>query len=181
MPRRLIRRLLPKPQTIREHRALRSISTRLQDANLWHLNRRSVSVAAFVGIFTALLPIPIQMLVAASAAIWLRCNITIAVVLVWTTNPLTMPPIFYLTYRLGAWLLGIPAHVSKFELSLDWINASLHEIWLPLLLGSVVSGLVCATLAWALVQLLWRLSVRLKWRARLQSRRKSRTPTTNQD
>ncbi len=174
MPRRLIRRLLPRPQAIREQRALRAVSARLHDANLWHLNRHSVSVAAFVGVFTALLPIPMQMLVAASGALWLRCNITIAVVLVWITNPLTMPPIFYLTYRIGAWLLGVPAHVPAFEFSVDWIRTSLGEIWLPLLLGSLVSAIVCATLAWAMVRVLWRIGVQLKWHARLQARRTPR-------
>ena len=176
MPRRNNRPLLPKPHAIREHRALRAVAARLHDPNLWHLNRHSVSVAAFIGVFTALLPIPLQMLVAALASLWARCNITIAVVLVWITNPLTMPPIFYLTYRVGTWLLGVPASVPQFELSAAWIRASLGEIWLPLLAGSLVSALVCATLAWATMRVLWRLGVQLKWRARLRARREPRSP-----
>lgn len=175
MPRRTIRRLLPKPDAIREHHALRSIATRLHDPNLWHLNRHSVSVAAFVGVFTALLPIPMQMLVAALGALWLRCNITISVVLVWITNPLTMPPIFYLTYRVGTWLLDIPPSVPHFEFTAEWIRMSLAEIWWPLLLGSFVSAITCATLAWIAVRVGWRIGVQLKWRARLESRRNGRS------
>ena len=49
MPRRTIRRLLPKPHAIRDHKSLRLVSARLHDPNLWHLNRHSVSVAAFAG------------------------------------------------------------------------------------------------------------------------------------
>ena len=83
MPRRTIRRLLPKPHAIRDHKSLRLVSARLHDPNLWHLNRHSVSVAAFVGVFVAFIPVPMQMLIAAAGAIWLRCNITLAVALVW--------------------------------------------------------------------------------------------------
>jgi len=46
MPRRTIRRLLPKPHAIRDHKSLRLVRERLHDPNLWHLNRHSVSVAA---------------------------------------------------------------------------------------------------------------------------------------
>jgi uncharacterized protein (DUF2062 family) len=65
MPRRTIRRLLPKPHAIRDHKSLRLVRERLHDPNLWHLNRHSVSVAAFVGIFVAFIPVPMQMLIAA--------------------------------------------------------------------------------------------------------------------
>ena len=176
MPRRTIRRLLPKPHAIREHKSLRLVSARLHDENLWHLNRHSVSVAAFVGIFSAFLPIPMQMLVAAAGAIWLRCNITLAVALVWITNPLTMPPVFYATYRVGAWLMGIPAEVTDFEMSVEWMQRSLKDIWAPLWLGSVACGSALGALAYIATRVLWRIGVQLKWRARRRAR-ENRPPT----
>lgn len=168
MPRRTIRRLLPKPHAIREHKSLRLVSDRLHDPNLWHLNRHSVSVAAFVGVFVAFIPVPMQMLIAAAAAIWLRCNITLAVVCVWVSNPLTLPALLFLQYELGAWLLGIPA--ANFEMSVTWLEHSLLEVWEPLYLGSVLSGLVLAALGLAATRLLWRLAVQLRWRARRRER-----------
>jgi uncharacterized protein len=171
MPRRTIRRLLPKPHAIRDHKSLRLVSARLHDPNLWHLNRHSVSVAAFVGVFVAFIPVPMQMLIAAAGAIWLRCNITLAVALVWLTNPLTMPAVFYATYRLGAWLMDIPASASPFEMSVEWIEQSLSDIWPPLLLGSLLCGVVLGTLAYLAMRVLWRIGVQLKWRARLRERR----------
>ena len=171
MPRRTIRRLLPKPHAIRDHKSLRRLNARLHDPNLWHLNRHSVSVAAFVGVFVALLPIPMQMLVAAAGAIWLRCNITLSVALVWLTNPLTTLPISYASYRLGAWLMGIPAEVDNFQMSVEWLQQSLRDIWAPLLLGGAVSGLVLGALAYVAMRVLWRIGVQLKWQARLRERR----------
>lgn len=170
MPRKTIRRLLPDPHKIREHESLRRLNARLHDPNLWHLNRHSVSVAAFVGVFVALLPIPLQMLTAAAGAIWLRCNLTLAVVLVWLTNPLTTLPVSYATYRLGAWLMGIPAEIDSFEMSLEWLQQSFWDVWAPLLLGSVVSGAVLGALAYLAMRLAWRIGVQLKWRARLARR-----------
>jgi uncharacterized protein len=171
MPRRTIRRLLPQPHAIRDHKSLRLVNARLHDPNLWHLNRHSVSVAAFVGLFAAFLPVPMQMLIAAAGAIWLRCNITLAVALVWLTNPLTMPAVFYATYRLGAWLMGIPAQVDDFEFSIEWLQQSLQDIWAPLWLGSVVSGLVLGALAYLAMRMVWRVGVQMKWRARQRARR----------
>jgi hypothetical protein len=95
MPRRLLRRYLPDHRRIREHRHLQFFGDRLHDPNLWHLNRRSVAGAMGVGVFVALLPTLGQMAVAAAAAIWLRVNLPLAVAMVWITNPLTMPPIFF--------------------------------------------------------------------------------------
>jgi uncharacterized protein len=170
MPRRIFRRLMPNPQLIREHRSLRLVSSLLHDPNLWHLNRHSVSVAAFVGIFVGAQPLPIHMLMAATASVVLRCNVTLALLLVWLSNPLTMPVIFYFEYRLGAWLLRLPADTGSFEMSLAWLEHSLHEIWEPLFLGSVLSGLIGGALAWALTRLAWRVGVVLKWRARRRAR-----------
>jgi len=79
MPRRTIRRLLPKPHAIRDHKVVAPAEPHACTIRTCAPEPHSVSVAAFVGVFVALLPIPMQMLVAAAGAIWLRCNITLSV------------------------------------------------------------------------------------------------------
>lgn len=168
MPRRIIKRFLPDHGTLREHPHLQRFGVRLHDPNLWHLNRRSVSGAVAVGLFWAFVPIPFQMIGAAAAAIWLRVNLPISAVLVWLTNPLTMPPVWYATYRLGAWLLDTPARQVHFEWSPDRLLAVLEEIWQPLYLGSFVVSVVSAAVGFVLVRLAWRLYVVQQRRADLK-------------
>lgn len=159
MPKDLIKRYLPDHRTIRDHKHLRFFGRLLQDPNLWHLNRRSVAGALGIGIFIAFLPIPMQMVVSAAAAIWLRVNLALAVAVVWITNPLTMPPMFYMNYKVGEWLLGRPPHPASFELSIHWLMDQAQQLWYPLILGSVVMGAVCGLLAYVTVRVGWRLYI----------------------
>ena len=169
MPRRLLRRLLPQPNSIRDHHSLRHLRGMLLDPNLWHLNRRSVSEASFVGVFMAFVPLPTQMLFSAMAAVVLRCNITIAVALVWITNPLTMPPIYYGAYLLGSWLMGRSPNPGHFDLSFDWMIARLE----PFLLGCFVCGAGFGVAAFVFTRIAWRLGVILKWRRRARARQRN--------
>ncbi|TXJ02981.1 MAG: DUF2062 domain-containing protein [Aquabacterium sp.] len=166
MPRHLIKRYMPDPDSIREHKSLRFLGPLLHDPNLWHLNRHSVARAMAAGLFAAFIPMPMQMLLAAFLAVWLRGNLPIAVGLVWLTNPITMPPIFYCTYQLGAWLMDVPARSLPDELTWAWITEELNSLWQPFLLGSVITGLASATLCFFLTHWLWRLHVAHSWRKR---------------
>jgi uncharacterized protein (DUF2062 family) len=168
MPRHLLKRYMPDPASIRQHKSLRFLGRLLQDANLWHLNRRSVSRAMAIGLFAAFLPVPMQMLVAACLAIPARANLPIATGLVWITNPLTMPFVFYCTYRLGAWVLDTPPRHLPESISLDWITSQFGSMWQPFLLGSVLTGLIMGALGFGLTLLYWRWWVARQWRRRRQ-------------
>jgi uncharacterized protein len=170
MPRRLIKRYMPDQQTIRDHKHLQFLGTLLHDPNILHLNRRSVSGAFSVGLFMAFVPVPFQMVLAAIGAIVMRVNLPISVALVWITNPLTMPPIFYFSYKVGAWILQIPVRDIEFVLSMEWLMRELGAIWQPFLLGSFVSGAAFAVLGNVGIRLLWRLMVSRNWRKRQQVR-----------
>jgi len=151
---------MPDHEKIRSNKQLNKVfGTLLHDPNLLHLNRRSVSMAFFVGLFFAFVPLPTQMVMAAAVAILVRCNLPISVGLVWLTNPITMPPIFYFAYKVGAFILGTPERHFTFQLSWEWLGTELVAIWKPFLLGCTISGLVSGALGYALVRLLWRLHV----------------------
>ncbi len=171
MPKDFLRRHLPTPAALRGNRALRPVSRWLNEPELWHLHRRSVAGATFIGLFCAFLPVPFQMLIAAVLAVLSRCNLPISVVLVWITNPLTVTPIFYFAYRLGAWLLDRQIEVGTIGLSWTWLRTHFADIGWPLLFGSLVCGWVAGVTGFVLVRVTWRFHVIRRWKARREARR----------
>lgn len=160
MPKKFIKKYMPDHEKIRNHPHLNKVfGTLLHDPNLLHLNRRSVSAAFAVGLFMAFVPVPFQMVLAAAAAIIVRCNLPISVGLVWVSNPITMPPLFYFCYLVGTWILGTKEQEFAFELSMDWLMTGLVHIWEPFLLGCAIVGLVSAAIGYFTIRLLWRMQV----------------------
>lgn len=170
MPRHIIKRYVPDPTVFKKHRHLRHLGILLHDENLWHLNRRSVAGGVAAGLFWAMIPIPAQMVAAALSAIGFRINLPISVALVWLTNPITMPPVFYFNYLVGTWLLGAPPNVDEFRLSVEWIASELNAIWKPLFLGSFVTGALLACLGYATMRLYWRWHVLHRFKIRAEKR-----------
>ena len=170
MLRRLLTRWLPEPRKIRSEYGLGVFGRLLDDRDLWRLGRRSTARAAAVGIFCSMMPFPFQMVIAAAVSIAVGCNVPIAVVMCWITNPITIAPIYIAAYRLGAWLLGLPPRAVRFEISLDWVMGTVSDVWLPLTLGCVVIGASGAILGFYGTHLIWRASVVREWRGRRRGR-----------
>ncbi len=177
MPKRLIKRFTPDRDKIRNHKHLQIFGKLLHDPNLWHLNRRSVSGAFAVGLFWAFIPIPFQMVAAAATAIPARVNLPISVALVWITNPITMPPMFYFNYLVGTWILGKPTQQVQFELSWQWFSQSVAEIWEPLYLGSLICAVIAAVLGYIAMRGFWRWHVICQLRKRAQRTATGKRPS----
>ena len=166
MAKKTIQRFLPDPNTIRHHKMLKIFGRLLQDANLWHLNRRSARGAFAVGLFFAFIPVPFQMVLAAAGAILFRVNMPISVALVWLTNPLTMPPIFYGSYLVGTLILNQPEQHFVFEASWEWFLQSIETIGPAFLLGSLVCASIASIIAYFGIDIIWRRSAKKAWLAR---------------
>jgi len=156
MPRKLIQRYMPDPETIRRHKSLQCLGSLLDKGCLWRLNRHSVALACLTGLFVAFIPVPFQMLIAAALAIGIHANLPISVALVWVTNPLTMPPIFFFAYKVGAWMLGTAPQPFAFHASAHWLFHGLVTVWKPFLLGCLISGLAVGVVGYIGSHLLWR-------------------------
>ena len=170
MPKKTLKQLAPSLATLQKIKSLHILGDWLYEPNLWHVNRYSASMAFFVGLFVAFMPIPGQMILAAFMAVKLRCNLPLSVGLVWITNPLTMPAIFYLAYRVGAMIIDIPLQEVEFELSWNWLSQSLGSIWQPFLLGCLICGLFFGSLSYFVISMLWRWRVSVHWRQRKKLR-----------
>lgn len=171
MPRKLIKKYAPNPDKIREIKGIGFLAKWIANPNLWHIHRHNTAKAFASGLFWMSIPIPSQMLTSAITAIIFRANLPISVALVWISNPITMPPIFYFNYLVGTWLLGDAAKSSDtFDLSLEGILSTLDQIWLPLYLGSAVVGIVLAVISYFGIHIFWRWHVAKSWKKRQQER-----------
>ena len=172
--RRLLRKVLPRARDIHGHGSLRSVFGRLLlSPDLWHLNRSSVAWAVSIGLFLAWVPVPFQMVLAAGVAIVVRCNLPMAVGLVWISNPVTVAPMFYTAHKLGEWILGVPRGDFRIELSLRWLLEELGSVWEPFLLGCFVMGIASAVLGQIVLRLIWRAHVLVSWRDRRLRRQRN--------
>lgn len=171
MPHPFIQRYLPTVDSIRENPTLRPLRHLLQDPELWHLHRRSVGGACFIGMFCAFIPLPGQMLIVAALAIAARCNLPIAVALVWVTNPVTFTPMFLFAYRLGAWLLDMEPVFNDITLSWEWLSASFAAFWGPLIVGCLVCGWVSGLTLMVIARVTWRFHILRRWQQRRERRR----------
>jgi len=166
MPKKLLKKYMPTPESIKANKNLRFLGDKLHDPNLWHLNRRSVSSAFAIGLLVAWIPTPGQMLIAATIALYFRANLPISAALVWITNPLTMPPMFYFAYRVGLWTLNQPSPADDFEFSKESIMNSLGDIGGPFLFGCGILGVTFAVIGYFGIRLFWRWHVVNQWKQR---------------
>jgi uncharacterized protein (DUF2062 family) len=149
-----MRRLAPDAKTLKEHKGLRVFGRLLHDPNLWHVNRRSAAGAFAVGLFMMYMPPFGQALMAAGAAMVFRVNLPISVALVFITNPITIPPMFYFAYLLGALVLG--QAVAPFDLDF-WVEPrNWLSILSPLALGCLLCAIACSVIGYFGVRLAWR-------------------------
>lgn len=170
MPKKMFKNLMPDHQTIKTNKYLQVFGRFLHSPNLWHLNRHSVAKAFAVGLFCAFIPVPFQMVIAAGLAIIVHSNLPMSIAIVWISNPITMPPIFYFCYYIGTIILGSTKHSFEFELSWTWLNNSLSTIGPALLVGCLLLSVLFSVLGYVFIQLLWRYSIHKQWKKRALSR-----------
>ena len=123
--------------------------------------------AAFgIGLAVCFIPLPVHFVVASLLAVWLRLNIPVIYATILLINPVTIVPVYYLAYRLGAFLLDLPPTGFAFEMSWDWLQNGLGPMWKPFLVGCLVCGVVGGVLGYMGLELAWRWRVASKYRAR---------------
>lgn len=173
--RKLLRRILPSPESLRKNRWLRPFAGTLLHPRLLRLNRHSAASGVAVGLFFGLVPGPFQMLSAALACLLLRANLPVALLATLYTNPLTFVPLYFVAYLIGSFVTG--GDVGDFIPPPDYSAGHLRE-WLgeladwfielgkPLLRGLVLLGGSLAAIGYFSVRAIWRLQLVREWERR---------------
>ena len=109
---------------IRKIKWLTPFTKAIFNKRYWKPCRATVANGLSIGLFCAMLPIPMQMVVAALGCLRARGNVPVALAACWISNPITQIPIWVLQQQFGNWLhesVGVPniPFLSKLEFTKD--------------------------------------------------------------
>ena len=138
---------LKKYSPKRENINLGWLDKHLKDPELWKWNKKSIAKAFAIGLFCAFLPVPIHMLLAGILAVTFSANIMLSMLVVWVNNPITIVPIIYFTYKLGASIIGVEID-PEFEFSFGYLMDNFWSASLPLWTGGLITSIVASTLGY---------------------------------
>lgn len=159
MPRAKLKKILPTHEKIQKQKILKIFGKLLHKREIWSLSRKKILGGVFIGVFVAFIPMPLQMLLVTFLAIIFNVNLPITILLVWISNPLTMPFIYYIEYELGNLLLNVK---NPIEFSFETMNENISEIALSLYLGTAVISILFAFLSVFILNILWIKEVKKK-------------------
>jgi len=167
MPRALLKRIIPAPQTLRGRWPVRLCGERIADPKLWTLQRRAVTYAFGAGLAICFVPLPIHLLLAVLVALIWRVNLPVMYGTTWVVaNPFTLVPLYYFAYRVGVWILQVPPHHFRFVADWKWFRYALTPVWQPFVVGCLVCAACASVLGWAALELVWRWNVSSRYRSR---------------
>ncbi|WP_295420759.1 DUF2062 domain-containing protein [Sulfurovum sp.] len=123
------------------------------------INRRMITRGVWIGLFWGFIPMPMQMLAVMATTPFVRFNVPVAISMVWLSNPFTMPPMYYMEYLTGNFILGREG-IDNIELTLDWFTRNMSDIFVPLYVGTAFYSVVVSTVIYILLNRLWIASVK---------------------
>jgi hypothetical protein len=116
-----------------------------------------ISRGVLIGLFIAFIPMPMQMAAVLLFVPFVRFNVPIGLAMCWLSNPITMPPMYYMEYLTGSYLLGMKP--EPVEMTLEWFKNNIDAIFIPLYFGTAIYSIFGSITAYFLVNYLWKLSV----------------------
>jgi len=122
------------------------------------INRKAISRGVGIGLFWGFIPMPMQMLAVVAMTPFFKFNVPIAISMVWLSNPITMPFMYYMEYQTGNFLLGSQG-LENIELTLTWFSKNWDDILIPLYVGTIPYSVFVSALLYFLINKLWILSV----------------------
>lgn len=120
-----------------------------------------IALGCAIGVFVAMMPIVgIQMVTAAVICKLFRANAAASLPWAWITNPVTIPPIYFGTYKLGAIFVDGDVTYDALKDRFSQINEMgfwesviegyrvILDIYWPMVVGGAISGLALAVICY---------------------------------
>ena len=165
-----IRRHIPSRETVDSYRLLRPFARHLRRPDLWHMNHRSVPRAVALGLGVGVIIPVMHVVVAVILAIPARANVAVAGAFTLVVNPLTIPPMYYLAYKIGLWELRYdaigpdPDAVREASGEVAHVLFWIHHASGPIALGILTIAAVAALGGYVASAVAWRIWDRLRRR-----------------
>lgn len=140
------------------------------------MTRRSVPRGVALGLFVAVIIPVMHTAIAAVLAIPARANVAVAAVFTLLVNPITIPPLYYAAYRIGAWelhhdaTLVNPAAAERFTSELSRLLFWVHQASGSIAIGVFTIAVVSAALGYLGASLVWRFWSVSRWRQRRRAK-----------
>ena len=176
-----LRQHIPTRDTVHQHRLLRPFAPHLSQAALWRMTPRSVPRGVALGLFVGIIIPVMHTAIAAVLAIPLRANVAITAAFTLVVNPLTIPPIYYAAYRIGAWelhhdaTLVNPVAAERFSSELSRMLFWIHQASGPIAVGVLTIAVAAALFGYLGSAIAWRSWLGSRSRQRRQARREGRS------
>jgi len=122
------------------------------------INRKSISRGVGIGLFWGFIPMPFQMAGVIATTPLVRFNVPVAIAMVWLSNPLTMPAMYYMEYLTGNFILGREG-LDNVELTMEWFSNHWSDIVVPLYVGTAFYSIVVSFLIYLGINWCWKRSV----------------------
>ena len=122
------------------------------------VNRKSITRGIFIGLFWGFIPMPMQMLAVLAMTPFFKFNVPIAISMVWLSNPITMPFMYYMEYQTGNFILDRDG-LENIELTLTWFSDNWDNILVPLYIGTIPYSTLVSALVYFIINRLWIISV----------------------
>lgn len=168
---------MPTRDGMARNKYVKPFAPRVLRGELWRFNRRSVPRGVALGMLAGVI-IPIgQILAAAILALPVRANVPVAALTTFVTNPITTPIVWYLSYRLGQWILRVDGltygspinaavHSSQIGDWMEWITGKAGVM----AFGLVVFAIIAASISYIIASFGWRWWIAHKWKLRKKRR-----------
>jgi len=172
----MLRKLLKKTS---QHEKLKSFIDKYKIPKEYlATNRKMISRGVLLGLFIAFIPMPMQMAAVLLFMPFFKFNVPVALAMCWLSNPVTMPPMYYMEYLTGSFLLGIEP--EPVELTIEWFKNNLDNIFIPLYFGTAMYSIFGSLTAYWAVNHFWKSSVHKEKKIKQESRERNKQEKVNE-